>query len=332
MATPALDLIPLPDRTQADTGAQVEILAPAANRAEAYARAAKAPATRKAYASDWAHFADWCTAAAVPSLPATPETVALYIAALAETHRPATISRRMAAIAAAHKARGLESPASMRHGAVNSVWQGIRRTLGMAQDAKAPVLIEDLRGMVRKLRPGIIGIRDRALLLVTFAGAFRRSEVVALDFQALQFTGDGLVVTLRRSKTDQEGEGRKVGIPYGSNPDTCPVRALRAWLEASDLASGSVFRSVTRHGKIGPRMSGYAVALVVKRYAGAVGLEPGAYSGHSLRAGLATSAAIAGASERAIMAQTGHRSSAMVRRYIRDGNLFRENAAAKVGL
>ena len=185
------------------------LLAPAASRAEAYARAAKSEATRRAYTSDWRHFQECCASMGLNCLPATPETVGLYIAALAEKNRPATISRRMAAIAAAHKARVLESPASMRHGPVASVFHGIRRTHGVAQNAKAPVLVEDLRGMVRKLRPGIIGARDRALLLVGFAGAFRRSELVALDTEDLQFAGDGLLVTLRRSKTDQEGEGRK---------------------------------------------------------------------------------------------------------------------------
>jgi integrase len=168
--------------------------------------------------------------------------------------------------------------------------------------------------------------------LTGFAGAFRRSELVALDFEDVRSSSDGLVVTLRRSKTDQEGEGRKIGIPYGSNPETCPVRSLKAWLEAAAIESGALFRSITRHGKIQGRLSGYAVALIVKKHVGAAGLEMAAYSGHSLRAGLATSAAIAGASERSIMAQTGHRSSAMVRRYIRDSSLFRENAAAKTGL
>ena len=136
----------------------------------------------------------------------------------------------------------------------------------------------------------------------------------------------------RRSKTDQEGEGRKVGIPYGSTLATCPVRALRVWLEAAGINSGALFPSSTRHGRIQTRMSGYAVALIVKRHAGSAGLDTAIYSGHSLRAGFATSAAIGGASERSIMNQTGHRSSAMVRRYIRDASLFRENAAAKVGL
>jgi integrase len=308
------------------------LLAPAADRAQAYARNSKAPATRRGYASDWRTFTAWCEHSGISSLPAAPETVALYIADLAESHKPATVSRHMAAIAAAHKACGHQSPASMRHGAVASVWQGIKRTHGTAQNAKSPVLVDDLRAMMQKLRPGLIGTRDRALLLVGFAGAFRRSELVALDVEDVQFSSDGLVVTLRRSKTDQEGEGRKVGIPYGGNPDTCPVRALKAWLEAGSIESGALFRSITRHGRIQGRLSGYAVALIVKKHVGAAGLEMAAYSGHSLRAGLATSAAIAGASERSIMAQTGHRSSAMVRRYIRESNLFRENAAAKVGL
>src|SRR6266481_8298681 len=189
------------------------LLAPAADRAQAYARNSKAPATRLGYASDWRTFTAWCDRLSVSSLPAAPETVALYIADLAESHKPATVSRHMAAIAAAHKACGKESPASMRHGAVASVWQGIKRTHGTAQNAKAPVLIDDLRAMIQKLRSGLIGTRDRALLLVGFAGAFRRSELVALDVEDVQFTSDGLVVTLRRSKTDQEGEGRKIGIP-----------------------------------------------------------------------------------------------------------------------
>ncbi len=230
------------------------------------------------------------------------------------------------------KACGMDSPASMRHGAVASVWHGIKRTHGTAQAQKAPVLVENLRAMVRALRPGLIGIRDRALLLIGFGGAFRRSELVALDLENVQFTADGLVLTLRRSKTDQEGEGRRIGVPYGSSLETCPVRSLKAWLDASGIECGPLFRSITRHGKIQGRLSGFGVAIVVKKYAGAVGLDMTAYSGHSLRAGLVTAAAIAGASERAIMNQTGHRSSAMVRRYLRDSNLFRSNAASVVGL
>ncbi len=210
---------------------------------------------------------------------------------------------------------------------------GIRRANGIAPNSKTPTLTDDIRGMVNMLPSGLLGIRDRALLLVGFAGALRRSELVAIDRVDVEITRDGLIVTLRRSKTDQEGVGRKVAIPFGSNPETCPVGSLESWLELSASSEGAIFRHVDRHGRIQPgRLSGYAVALIVKRSAAAAGLDPAKYAGHSLRSGLATSAAIGGASERSIMAQTGHRSVTMVRRYIRDGNLFRENAAGKAGL
>jgi integrase len=173
----------------------------------------------------------------------------------------------------------------------------------------------------------------RALLALGFAGAFRRSELVALDVADLEFSRAGLIVTLRRSKTDQEGRSRRLGIPYGSSEPTCPVRSLQVWLESASILDGPVFRSLDRFHRVQPRrLSDKAVALVVKRRAKAVGLDPARYAGHSLRAGLATSAAAAGASERAIMSQTGHRSADMVRRYIREASLFASNPAAMVGL
>jgi integrase len=322
----ALALIPIGQESAA-------LLAHSYSRAEAYERNSKAENTRRGYRSDWRSFDAWCTSAGLPSLPATPETVALYISAIAETHKPATIGRHLAAIASAHKARGHSSPASMQHGAVSAVWKGIKRTHGTAQLQKAPTLTANIRAMVGTLPDRLIGTRDRALLLVGFAGAFRRSELVGLNREDIDFTADGLVVTLQRSKTDQEGKTRKVGLPYGGNPDTCPVRSLRAWLDAAAIEAGPLFRWVNRHGKMQPgRLSGTAVALIVKRHASAAGLDASKYSGHSLRAGLATSAAIAGASDRSIMNQTGHRSINMVRRYVRDASLFRENAAAMVGL
>ncbi len=186
--------------------------------------------------------------------------------------------------------------------------------------------------MVSALPDSLLGTRDRALLLVGFAGAFRRSELCALRMSDLSFTQDGLTVTIRRSKTDQEGQGRKVGIPFGSNARTCPVVALQVWIEASGIERGRVFRSVTRHGKVNGKLGSQSVALVVKRSAEAVGLDPANLAGHSLRSGFATSAAAAGATERSIMKQTGHRSLPALRGYIRDGSLFRENAAALVGL
>jgi integrase len=174
---------------------------------------------------------------------------------------------------------------------------------------------------------------ERSLAHTGFAGAFRRSEVVGLDVADLDFGRDGLTVTLRRSKTDQEGLGRKIGIPYGSNPETCPVRELQAWLAATDIAGEPVFRAINRHGQVQPgRLAPADVARIVKKLALRAGLDAAKYAGHSLRAGHATAAAVAGASERSIMAQTGHRSLEMVRRYIRDGNLFRENSGGKLGL
>lgn len=210
---------------------------------------------------------------------------------------------------------------------------GIRRNKGTAQTAKTPVLVEDLRRMITRLPETLLGVRNRALLLIGFSGAFRRSELVALDVNDVASTRDGLVVTIRRSKTDQDSEGRKIGIPYGSNPATCPIRSLQEWLERSGISDGPLFRPINRHGKMASiRLSGAAVSDVVKRYVEAAGLDATEFAGHSLRSGLATSAAMAGASERSIMNQTGHRSLNMVRRYIRDGSLFRENAVAVVGL
>jgi integrase len=211
--------------------------------------------------------------------------------------------------------------------------KGIRRTLGTAPNQKAPTLTDDIRAMVDATDAGLIGVRDRALILLGFAGAFRRSEVVGLDVEDCTFSKDGLTITLRRSKIDQQAAGRKIGIPYGANPETCPVRVLQGWIEEARITGGPLFRSLNRHGRLQPgRLSSAGVARVVKKLAERSGLDEAKYAGHSLRAGHATAAAIAGASERSIMNQTGHRSVQMVRRYIRDGSLFRENSAGKLGL
>ncbi|HXA66095.1 MAG TPA: site-specific integrase [Bryobacteraceae bacterium] len=311
----------------------VALVSSAATRAREYIAMAKAPATLRAYRADWRDFEGWCVAHSLTPMPAAPETVALYLADHADVLKPATLTRRLAAIAKVHSAAGHDSPASLRHATVSEVFKGIRRSKGTAQTRKAPLLVGQLRAALKDTRGDLLGLRDRALLLVGFAGAFRRSELVALDVADVAFTEDGLVVTIRRSKTDQEGEGRKVGVPFGSRTATCPVRALRAWLDAAEISSGPVFRAVDRHGRLSAaRLCDRAVALIVKRAAELVGLDASIFAGHSLRAGLATSAAAAGASERSIMDQTGHRSVQMVRRYIREGSLFRDNAASQVGL
>jgi integrase len=303
-----------------------------AEDARDYARHAKAPNTLKAYRIDWADFSEWCALHRLEFLPATPQTIALYLTDLASTHKVSTLYRRLSGISQAHQAAGFPTPTTDAQ--VRLVFQGIRRTLGSAPDQKNAAITAEVRAMVETLSPAsLIGVRDRALLLVGFAGAFRRSELVSLDVADVTFGGDGLIVQLRRSKTDQEGEGRKVGLPFGSNPHTCPVRALRAWLEVAAISFGPIFRAVDRHGNVADtRLTDQSVALIVKRCAKAAGLDPETYAGHSLRSGLATAAAMADVSERAIMAQTGHKSLPMVRRYIRDGSLFRSNAAAAVGL
>jgi site-specific recombinase XerD len=304
---------------------------PSLDQVREYIRASKAENTLRGYQSDWRDFCAWCEAHGVGPLPAAPETVAAYIAECAGRLKPGSIQRRLNAIAEAHKAVGAESPTSA--GIVRNTLKGIRRTMGTAPAQKAPALTADIRAMLDATDSGIIGARDRALILLGFAGAFRRSELVSLEVEDCAFGKDGLTITLRRSKTDQAGAGRKIGIPYGSNPETCPVRVLQTWLELAAITAGPVFRSISRHGLIGPgRLSGIDVARVVKKLAERAGLDAAKYAGHSLRAGHATSAAIAGASERSIMNQTGHRSVQMVRRYIRDGNLFRENSAGKLGL
>lgn len=304
---------------------------PSIDLAREFARRSKAENTIRGYRADWREFCGWCEAAGVCPLPALPEVVASYLADCAGRVKVGSIQRRMNAIAEAHKAVGVESPT--HHPMVANTMKGIRRTIGTASVQKSPTLTDDIRAMVDATDSGLIGLRDRALVLLGFAGAFRRSELVGLDLEDCSFGKDGLTVTLRRSKTDQEGVGRKVGIPYGANPETCPVRTVQAWIDAAVVDSGPLFRSINRHGRIQPgRLSGIDVARVVKKLAQRAGLDPARFAGHSLRAGHATSAAIGGASERSIMNQTGHRSVQMVRRYIRDGSLFRENSAGKLGL
>ncbi len=302
-------------------------------RAEDFVRAAKAPATLRAYRSDWAHFEAWCETHQRLALPAEPTTVALYITDLACCRAAGTITRRLTSITKAHQSSGFETPATTRQLAVSETLKGIRRTIGTAQKCKAPLLTKDLRKIVEHLPSNLIGVRDRALLLVGYAGGFRRSEIACLTIEDANFGDDGLVIILRRSKTDQEGQGRKVAIPQGAHPDTCPVRSLREWVSAAGLYRGHLFRPVSRHGKVSQDgLNKDSIGLIVKRAGERAGYDSSTLAGHSLRAGLATQAALNGATELTIMKQTGHRSLAMLRRYIRDGDLWRNNAAASLGL
>ena len=302
-------------------------LAPLVERAQAYAESAKASATVRAYERDWMRFEAWCTTTRARSLPARPATVGVYLAFLADSgKRASTIERALAAIAHAHRAHGEEWTKGAR--AIREVLGGIRRRLGVAPRKKAPIVDADLRALVGALPTGLIGVRDRALLTLAWSGAFRRSEVVALKVRDVTFSSEGVIVTLRRSKTDQEGHGTERGIPFASDPNVCPVRALRAWLDVGAIGDGSIFRAVSRGGRVGAALGDRAVARIVKRAAKRAGLDSDRFAGHSLRSGFATTAAMKGRSLDAIMRQTGHRSERVARGYIRHATLFVDNAAS----
>lgn len=207
----------------------------------------------------------------------------------------------------------------------------LRRELGVPANGKKPIMAEELKAMLRHCAPTMAGIRDKAILLIGFSGAFRRSDLVNLDVEDLSTADEGLVITIRKGKTDQKREGRKIGIPYGEEDVTCPVKALMKWLDAAQIDSGPVFRAVTKFERPRPtRLSDQVVAETVKRYCSLIGKKTAHFSGHSLRAGFATSAAVAGASERSIQKQTGHANLNILRRYIRDGEIFKDNAFNKL--
>lgn len=326
----------------------LESLVYASKLANDYAKNSRSKNTIKSYGSDWKDFSLWCQARGLSILPADPCTVACYLADRAsqsyidssKNHRSplktSTLARRLSAISQAHKVAGVDF--NRKHPLIQETWKGIKNTHGTTQNGKEPILIEDLRRMIDAIQVEIegksrlIGFRDKALLLLGFAGAFRRSELVSLQLCDLKLVRDGYIVKLKRSKTDQQGEGRYIAIPYGSNPSTCPVRALRDWIDVGCLLEGPLFMPINRHGQKSMKtMSSHAVAIIVKKYAPtkevAIGL-----SGHSLRSGFATTAAMAGVQEYAIMKQTGHKRSDTLRKYIRSRDLWRDNPASKIGL
>jgi integrase len=300
-------------------------------KATDYAAQSRSENTRRAYGSDWRSFSTWCAERGLDAVPTAPSTIALYLTDQASRLKTATLRRRLSSIAVAHRVAGVQDPT--KDVRVQLTWAGIRRVHGVAQRGKDALSTDDLRAMIATLPGSLIGARDRCLLLLGYTAALRRSELVGLDVADLEHTSEGLILSIRRSKTDQEGTGREIGVPYGSNELTCPVNATLAWLEASAITTGPLLRSVNRHGRVGAeRLSDGAIALVVKRSAEAVGLDPARFAGHSLRSGMATSAARAGATEAEIANQTGHRSVAVLRRYIRRGSLFEQNAAVRLGL
>jgi len=254
-------------------------------------RAAKAPSTRKAYQSDFRIFESWCAAHRLASLPSAPETIALYIASCVVARlAPATIARRLASISKAHQAAGFEnSPASTKHFVVGEVLKGARRTLGVAQKCKDPLLLNDIRRLLDSCPKNLLGLRDRALILTGFAGAFRRSELCAMAVSDLSFSDSGLVINVPRSKADQEQAGDKVAIPFGEHEETCPIKTLREWLAAANVTRGAVFRAVDRHGHVAATgLHGDSIAAIFKTAAARAGMEATNIAGHSVRAGMAT--------------------------------------------
>lgn len=287
--------------------------------------------TLRSYRADWRSFDRWCQRRKLRPLPAEPSSVCAYLAAQARTLKTSTLRRRYMVIGKVHKIRGVTNPLDDER--VRRTWRGILRTKGEAQSRKSPLLMEDLRKMMEALPDTLAGHRDRAIVLIGFAGAMRRSEIVSLDVSDLELAKEGLVVMLHRSKTDQTGKGRKIGIPCGQNEQTCPVRCVQRWIAEAKISDGPLFRKINRFGRVeANRLVPYSVALIVKDAFELIGRDPNRFGGHSLRAGLATSAAIAGVEERSIQEQTGHKNLKTLRSYIRDGNLFRNNAAGKIGL
>jgi len=297
--------------------------------ARAAADTSRAQSTERAYRNDWRDFCAFASLIGRDCHPAEPETVALYVTDLARRGRaPATIARRLVAIAVYHRAAGHASPTE--HGVVRAVARGVRRQLGLAQQQKTALEIDQLRAVIAQIPGDVRGLRDRALLLVGWAAALRRSEIAALGVSDLRFEPDGLIIALRRSKTDQEAAGEAVAVPFGTQAETCPVHALRSWLAvAGDDAA--VFRRIDRHGNIGSNLTATAIASIIRAHALAAGIS-GDFAGHSLRAGFATTAARAGRSEASIMRHGRWKSVQVARRYIRHGSRWLDNPASNLGL
>ena len=330
--TAATALVPVGtgDVATALTAVAVEAL----KAAEAYARVALAPETRRAYAADWAHFAEWCRAAGCAPLPAEPAAVAAYLAALAPLYSRSALERRLAAIGHAHRLRELEWSAG--HPAIRATLRGIYRTHHRRTRQAAALTSAELRRLVAACGGDLTGTRDRALLLLGFAGALRRSELVAVDREHIRLAETGLRLLLPSSKTDAEGKGGELGIARGKRRETCPVRALEEWLDASDCRYGPVFRKVDRWGNIEHRrLGGDAVRDILLRRAAAarITVEGGErLSPHGLRAGFVTEAYMAGARDEQVMDHTRHRDLKTMRGYVRRAKLVTDSATKLLDL
>jgi len=292
--------------------------------------------TVRAYKSDFNDFGLFCAKNGFKSLPSEPKIVSLYLTYLSTKEvKMSTLKRRLVSIGVIHKLKGhyLET----KHPSIIENIMGIKRRKGSIQKGKKPLLINNLKIIInvidKEKNEEIKKLRDRSIILIGFAGGFRRNEIVSLDYEDLDFVQEGLKISLKRSKTDQFGEGSVKGLPYFDNSEYCPVVSIRKWIEVSKINSGPLFRRFIKGSKLSDnRLSDQTIALLIKDYLKIAGIESRHYSGHSLRSGFATSAAESGAEERSIMAMTGHKSTEMVRRYIKEANLFKNNALNKIKL
>ena len=294
----------------------------------------KANNTVRAYKSDFNDFELFCAQNGFKSLPSEPKIVSLYLTYLSTKEvKMSTLKRRLVSIGVIHKLKG--HYLDTKHPSIIENIMGIKRRKGSIQKSKKPLLINNLKNIInvidKEKKEEIKKLRDRSIILIGFAGGFRRNEIVSLDYEDLDFVEEGLKISLKRSKTDQFGEGSVKGLPYFDNSQYCPVVSMRKWIEVSKINSGPLFRRFIKGSKLSDnRLSDQTVALLIKDYLKIAGIESRHYSGHSLRSGFATSAAESGAEERSIMAMTGHKSTEMVRRYIKEANLFKNNALNKI--
>ena len=293
-------------------------------------QSSKANNTIRAYKSDFNDFELFCIQNGFKSLPSEPKIISLYLTSLSSKNiKMSTLKRRLVSIGVIHKLKG--HYLDTKHPLIIENIMGIKRRKGSAQNGKKPLLINNLKVLIKAINRSdlnpIIKFRDRTIVLIGFSGGFRRNEIVSLNYDDIEFVNEGMKINLRRSKTDQYGEGFLKGITYFDNPVYCPVISMQNWLKISKIDSGSLFRRFSKGAKLTEiRLTDQTVALIIKKYLNLAGLDSKNYSGHSLRSGFATSAADAGAEERSIMAMTGHKSTEMVRRYIKEANVFKNNA------
>ena len=297
-------------------------------------QSSKANNTVRAYKSDFNDFGLFCAQNGFKSLPSEPKIVSLYLTHLSTRDiKMSTLKRRLVSIGVIHKLKG--HYLDTKHPIIIENILGIKRRKGSIQKGKKPLLINNLKIIINVIdeyiNQDLKKFRDRSIILMGFSGGFRRNEIVSLDYDDLDFVSEGLKINLKRSKTDQFGEGSIKGLPYFDNAQYCPVLSLKNWIEISNISSGPLFRRFSKGSKLSEnRLTDQTVALLIKKYLKLAGIDNKNYSGHSLRSGFATTAAESGAEERSIMAMTGHKSPEMVRRYIKEANLFKNNALNKI--